>query len=70
MPPESENLRAEKIQRDIYRRMTPAQRWEQALNLRRTAWELTKAGIRSREPELTEEELEARTRDVFLHAAT
>jgi hypothetical protein len=63
-------LDAENLQREIFRAMTPGQRWEQFLSLRATAWKLKRAGIKSLHPELTEEEIEEIVRECFLHAGS
>ena len=61
---------AEHRQYEIFRAMTPGQRWEQFLSLRATAWKLKRAGIKSLYPDLSEEEIEIKVRDCFLHATT
>ena len=53
----------------ILRAMTPAQKWEVAVQLRQTAWDVAKAGIAIREPALTPEQLDARVRELFLRAS-
>jgi hypothetical protein len=61
---------AERRQRELFRAMTPAQRWEQFKALRETAWKLKRAGIQSLHPELSKAEIETMVRDFFLHAST
>jgi hypothetical protein len=58
--------KAEDIQNDLIRKMTPAKRLAIALDLYRTAWEIKKSGLRHLHPEWTEEAIEARTRRIFL----
>jgi hypothetical protein len=59
---------AEKRQHDIFRAMTPRQRWEQFRSLRATAWKLKRSGVKSLYPELSEVDVENKVRDYFLHA--
>jgi hypothetical protein len=61
-------LDAEHRQHEIFRAMTPGQRWEQFLSLRTTAWKLKRAGVKSLHPELPEAEIETIVREYFLHA--
>jgi hypothetical protein len=63
-------LEAEQRQQEIFRAMTPGQRWEQFLSLRATAWKLKRAGIKSQHPDLAEAEIEDMVRESFLHART
>lgn len=51
---------------DIVRKMTPEAKLAVAHQLREAAWELTAAGIRMRHPELSEEAVQARVREIFL----
>lgn len=51
---------------DALRRMTPDARIAVASQLRETAWELAAAGVRLREPDLDEEAVQQRVRDIFL----
>ena len=59
---------AEHRQHEIFRAMTPGQRWEQFLSLRTTAWKLKRAVVKSLHPELPETEIETIVREYFLHA--
>jgi hypothetical protein len=61
-------LDAENRQREIFRAMTPGQRWKQFLSLRATAWKLKRAGIKALHPELSEGDIEEMVRECFLHA--
>jgi hypothetical protein len=63
-------LDAEKRQHDIFRAMTPGQRWEQFQALRATAWKLKRAGVKSLYPDLSENEIETKVREYFRHART
>ncbi|MEI6072077.1 MAG: hypothetical protein WCS31_09810 [Verrucomicrobiae bacterium] len=58
--------KAEEIQNDLIRKMSPARRLETALSLYKTAWEIKKSGLRSMHPDWTEPALEARTRRIFV----
>ena len=55
---------------DALKRMTPDARMAVANGLRETAWELTAAGVRLREPDLDEETVQERVRDIFLRVVT
>ena len=48
---------AEEIQIAIFRRMRPEERLQAALNLAQISRELLKAGVRSRHPEYSEEQV-------------
>ena len=61
---------AELRQHEIFRAMTPGQRWEQFLSLRATAWKLKRAGVKSLYPELSADEIETKVRGYFLNART
>ena len=61
---------AEEIQRDIYSKMSFAQKWQETCRLRETAWKLKTAGIRARHPHWNDREVEAEVRKIFLYATT
>jgi hypothetical protein len=63
-------LDAEHRQLDIFRKMSPGQRWEQFRALRTTAWKLKRAGLKSLHPELPDAEIETMVREIFRHART
>jgi hypothetical protein len=50
--------RADPMQIDIYRRMTPEQKWDVAGALYDTARKLTEAGERMRHPDWTDEQVQ------------
>jgi hypothetical protein len=54
---------------ELVRALTAEQKLDVAHSLWNTAWELTAAGVRSREPHLSDEAIAARVRDIFSHAA-
>jgi hypothetical protein len=53
----------------IVRRLTPAEKLAVAWRLRETAWQLAAAGIRMRQPGLSEDDVQARVREMFLRAS-
>mgnify|MGYP003610401700 CR=1 FL=1 len=59
-------LRAEEIQKELIRNMTPEKRLATAGALYETAWEIKKSGLRSLHPDWTEEAIQARLRRVFV----
>jgi hypothetical protein len=50
--------------------LTPAQKLAVAQRLRQTAWELVRAGVRMREPALSDEAVEERVRQIFRRATS
>ena len=58
------------VQVAAYRRMSAAQKLEQALALYWSARELKAAALRARHPELSSAEIEARVRELFLFASS
>jgi hypothetical protein len=54
----------------LLRRLTPAEKLRVSFQLRETAWQLTAAGVRLRQPELDDTAVEDRVREIFLRAAT
>lgn len=58
--------KAEQLQNELIRRMTPARRLEIAQELYRTAWQLKEAGLRRQYPDWSEEEIHAKCRRVFV----
>ena len=61
---------ASDMQTDALKRMTPDAKLAVANRLRETAWELTAAGVRLREPDLDEEAVQQCVRDIFLRVVT
>lgn len=51
---------ATELQYEIHRRFTPAERLRMAMEMSEFARSLSRAGLRSRQPELTEQELDAK----------
>jgi hypothetical protein len=58
---------ASQIQRSIYRQMTPAERWAQAMRLLRQARRLTEAGVRRRHPDSPDSQVQALVARLFLY---
>lgn len=61
---------AEIRQLDLYRSMTPFQRWEQAVKLREMAWGIRLMSLKRKHPEWTPAELDSAVREFFVHATT
>lgn len=57
-----------RIQDEILRRMSPADKLRVSEGMRATAWQLKAAWIRNRSPELSEAEVQDQVREIFLHA--
>jgi hypothetical protein len=57
MSPFDTTSRAEKIQLDVFRRMTPERRLEAAIQLAKTSRELLAQGVRKRHPEYGEDQV-------------
>jgi hypothetical protein len=64
----ADRLNIEVLPPGTMRPLTPAQKLAAALRLRQSAWDLAAAGIRAREPGLSESEVQQRVRELFLHA--
>ena len=58
--------RAESVQNDLIRRMTPGRRLEIAQELYETAWQLKQSGLRHQHPGWSDAEIRAKCRRVFL----
>ena len=56
---------AERIQREIIRKMTPAQKFAIARELYDTAWEIKKSALRAQHPDWIEEQVQARVKRIF-----
>jgi len=59
---------ADKIQIDIYRKMTPGQKWQAARDLYWSARRLKAAWLRQIHPDWTEEQVQNEVREIFLYA--
>jgi hypothetical protein len=58
------------LQRRVFKEMSPGRRLEVAQMLYDSARELKTAAIRARHPEWTQEEIDAKVKEVFLYART
>ena len=67
---EKDDPQAIKKRTEIYRTMSPARKWEEFKRLRATAWELKKAALREKFPQLSDEELDQKVKKIFLYAST
>ncbi|MGH7461287.1 MAG: hypothetical protein ACREMA_09700 [Longimicrobiales bacterium] len=67
--PLSDSLVPHEYELTLLRRLTPAEKLRVAFQLRETAWQLTAAGVRLRQPELDDAAVEDRVREIFLRAA-
>jgi hypothetical protein len=56
---------ADRIQREIIRKMTPAQKFAIARELYDTAWEIKKSALRVQHPDWSEEQVHARVMRIF-----
>ena len=56
---------ADRIQREIVRKMTPAEKFAIARELYDTAWEIKKSALRAQYPEWTDEQVLARVKRIF-----
>lgn len=61
---------ADRIQLDIYSKMSCAKKWESVCQLRETAWKLKAAGIRDKHLDWNDHEIQAEVRKIFLYATT
>ena len=68
--PAMPSLTAAQAHLEALGRMTPEAKLAVLDQLRRTAWDLTAAGVRLREPDLDEEAIQQRVRAIFLRADT
>ena len=57
-------------QKKIYKSMTPEQKLNASLKLYYSAWELKAAGLRELYPDLGEEEIQKKVKEIFLYART
>jgi len=59
-------IRAQQVQEELIRAMTPGRRLEVARELYETAWQLKAAGLRREHPDWSENDVLAKLRRVFL----
>ena len=65
-----DDAQARAIQQEIYRRMTPGERWAEACKMYEFAWAAKAAGLRYDHPEWTEKQITEKVREIFLYATT
>ncbi|MBL8715978.1 MAG: hypothetical protein JNL79_08275 [Myxococcales bacterium] len=58
---------AEEVRTEIFRRMTPGERWMAAQRLYWSARRLKAAHVRSIHPDWTEEQVQANVKEIFMH---
>ena len=63
-----ENLEIHPVQIEAYRKMSPAEKLNLAMELRDVAWALKRAHLRSLHPDWSDKKLEEATREIFRHA--
>ena len=56
---------ADRIQREIIRKMTPAQKFAIAGELYKTAWEIKRSALRAQHPDWSNEQVHARVKRIF-----
>lgn len=61
---------ADEVQSEIYRKMSPAKKWEAAYHLRELAWQMKAAAIRTKHPEWSEATINNEVKKIFLYAVT
>ena len=64
-----QNPSPEEIQAQIYSKMSFAQKWEEVVKLRQTAWAIKAAGLRSQHPDWDEARVQDEVRRIFLQAS-
>ena len=66
----TEALRTEKLRSEIYRKMFPAQKWEEAYRLREIAWGIKAAAVRAKHPDWSDQTVGSEVKKIFLYAVT
>ena len=61
---------AERVRIEIYRKMSPADKWRQFCEMYRFAWAVKRAGVREQHPDWTDQQVEDKVREIFLYATT
>lgn len=56
---------ADRIQREIIRKMTPAQKFAIARELYDTAWEIKRSALLAQHPDWSDEQVHARVKRIF-----
>jgi len=63
-------ISSDEIQQNIYAKMTPAQKWQEALRLREMAWLMKGAFLKEQNPTWSDEQIQTALRKIFLYAST
>ena len=58
------------VQKEIFQKMTIEQKLNASLRLYYSAWELKAAGLRKEYPDLKEDQIQQKVKEVFLYART
>lgn len=61
---------SEKLRQEIYRRMTPGQKWAEVLKLRDAAWQLKEVGIKAEHPDWGDKKIQEAVKNIFRYATT
>lgn len=70
VPMSAQEILVDEIQQNIYLKMTPAQKWQEALRLREFAWNLKQAFLKNQNPSWTQARIDEELRKIFLYAST
>ncbi|HMN68901.1 MAG TPA: hypothetical protein PKC28_10220 [Bdellovibrionales bacterium] len=60
----------DKLRAEIYRKMSPAKKWEEWMRLREIAWKLKTPGMKAAHPDWSDQDVENAVRKIFLYAVT
>lgn len=55
---------------EIYKKMSPADKWREFVKMRQFAWDLKSAAVKEQHPEWSDEQVEVKVREIFLYAST
>lgn len=69
VPPQAHHLEAERVFAEVARHLTAAQQLATLHSLQQSAWALKTSLLRREHPDLSEEDIQHRVRNSFLHAA-
>jgi hypothetical protein len=65
---DADSEEVQRLRMDIYRRMTPARKYQQFLDLCAMAREMKGAALRQQHPDWTDRQVQHAVAEVFLHA--
>ena len=57
------------LQNEVYKKMSYAERWGQAVKLREMAWMIKKASVREKHPDWNEDQVQKEVSEIFLYAS-